>query len=490
MLTYDLSDCGNMPKYIYLYMCIKNDILSGRLKPGEKLPSKRALANHQNLGVVTVANCYEQLLSEGYIVSYERRGYFVEELSELQTRSARISSSEFFEKNVPDRTSPAAADRDQESIQEDREYSIDFKENRASLDLFPRATWNQLMRKTLYQEDDSLYTTPPYNGLYILREAIAGYLAQGRGMHVDPSQIIVGAGTEYLYGRLTQLFGRHSIFGFEDPGYKKLAAITASYGNPCKYIPSDESGLRVDLLDDSGVDIVHVSPANQFPTGLIMPVRRRTELLEWVSQVRKRYIIEDDYDSEFRYKGRYIVPLFGNEVSDKVIYMNTFSKTMLPSLRISYMVLPPDLVEKYRETVSFYSCTVSSFEQYTLAHFISGGYFERHITRLKNYYRKIRIQLINAVQESRLAKISEIIEHNSGTHFLLDVKTDMTSEEIRIAAESADINLRMYADYCDFVPEKLNRAIVVNYAGVQEERIPDMVARLEQMFPECRMNEK
>lgn len=488
MLLYDLSDCGNMPKYIYLYTCIKNDILSGRLRPGEKLPSKRALATHHNLGVVTVANCYEQLLSEGYIVSYERKGYFVEELSELQTRSARFGSAEFFEKKNPQQQACPEEKRQQEAAGEDREYSIDFKENKASLDLFPRSTWNQLMRKTLYQEDDSLYTTPPYNGLYILREAIAGYLAQGRGMHVDPSQIIIGAGTEYLYGRLTQLFGRHSIFGFEDPGYKNLAAITASYGNPCKYIPSDESGLRVDLLDEGGVDIVHVSPANQFPTGLIMPVKRRTELLEWVSQVKKRYIIEDDYDSEFRYKGRYILPLFGNEVSEKVIYMNSFSKTMLPSLRISYMVLPPDLVEKYRETVSFYSCTVSSFEQYTLARFISEGYFERHITRLKNYYRKIRIKLINAVQGSRLADISEIIEHNSGTHFLLDVNTEMTSEQIRVAAERADINLRMYADYCNFVPEKLNRAIVVNYAGVQEDRIPNMVARLEQMFPECRVN--
>ena len=486
MLIYDLSKCGTVPKYIYLYMCIKEDILTGKLKPGEKLPSKRALANHHNLGVVTVANCYEQLLSEGYIVSYERKGYFVEELSELQNRSPGSSQLPLAEP-AGEEAAPVSAETGEQpkAEEEDREYSFDFKANRASLDLFPRATWNQLMRKTLYQEDDSLYTTPPYNGLYILRKAIAGYLERERGMYVDPSQIIIGAGTEYLYSRLTQLFGRHSIFGFEDPGYKNLAAITASYGNPCRFIPSDGSGLRVDLLDDSGVDVVHVSPANQFPTGRTMPARRRAELFEWVSRVKKRYIIEDDYDSEFRYKGRYIVPMFADGASEKVIYMNTFSKTMVPSLRISYMVLPKNLVEKYRETVSFYSCTVSSFEQYTLAHFISEGYFERHINRLKNYYRKIRLSLISAVQQSKLADISEIIEHNAGTHFLLEVHTRLTSEEIRTAAEKADINLRMYADYCDFVPQEMNRAIVVNYAGVQEEKIPEMVARLEMMFPEC-----
>ncbi len=485
MLIYDLSKAGSDPKYIYLYKCIKNDILSGKLKPGERLPSKRTMAQQHNIGVVTVANCYEQLLSEGYIVSYERSGYYVEELSELPFKTAKGHM-------------PVETKRQKERIEphvdmlpvdntEEKEYRFDFKANRASLDLFPRATWNQLMRKTLYQEDDSLYTTPPYNGLLILREAIAQYLEDERGMSVDPSQIIVGAGTEYLYGRLTYLFGRHSIFGFEDPGYRNLAAITESFGNMCRFIPSDENGLRVDLLDDSGVDIVHVSPANQFPTGRTMPVKRRAELTEWVGLVKKRYIIEDDYDSEFRYRGRYIVPMFADGADEKVIYMNTFSKTMLPSLRISYMVLPKDLVERYRETVSFYSCTVSSFEQYTLAHFISEGYFARHINRLKNYYRKIRLSLIRAVQESKLGDISEIIEHNAGTHFLLDVRTKLSSREIRSAAKKADINLRMYSDYCISVPKELDRAIVVNYAGVLEERIPEMVARLEMMFPECRM---
>ena len=224
MLIYDLSKAGSDPKYIYLYKCIKNDILSGKLKPGERLPSKRTMAQQHNIGVVTVANCYEQLLSEGYIVSYERSGYYVEELSELPFKTARGHM-------------PAETRRQKERIEphvdmlpvdntEEKEYRFDFKANRASLDLFPRATWNQLMRKTLYQEDDSLYTTPPYNGLLILREAIAQYLEDERGMSVDPSQIIVGAGTEYLYGRLTYLFGRHSIFGFEDLGYRNLAAIT------------------------------------------------------------------------------------------------------------------------------------------------------------------------------------------------------------------------------------------------------------------------
>ncbi|MFR6009943.1 MAG: PLP-dependent aminotransferase family protein [Christensenellales bacterium] len=302
-------------------------------------------------------------------------------------------------------------------------------------------------------------------------------------MTVSPSQVIIGAGTEYLYSRLIQLFGRKSTFGFEESSFDKLSTICTVYGNPYNFIPIDESGLIVDELKKSATDIVHVSPSNHFPTGIVMPIKRRLELMEWAYESDNRYIIEDDYDSEFRYKGKYIAPIYTEDVNNKVIYMNTFSKTMVPSLRISYMVLPVDILERYKETMSFYSCTVSSFEQYALARFISGGYFERHINRIKNYYKKLRVQIINAIRESSIGEISEIVEHHSGTHFLLKVKTDLSEEEINEKCLENDLHILTYADYIkDDTDSDKSMTLVINYAGINPERIDDVIKRIERVF--------
>lgn len=467
MLTYDINHRGNQSIYDYLYQSIRRDILEGKLQQGEKLPSKRSLASHLNVGVITVANAYEQLLTEGYIRSVERKGYFVENLSRYNRKKA-------------------AAETDYPPEPPEREFFADFKANRIGLRHFPAATWNRFMREALSLHNDTLWKTIPYNGLYELRLAISDYLLQNRGMKVSPSQIIIGAGTEYLYSRLMQMFGRACTFGIEDPGYKKFAAISASFGNPWKYIPIDESGLMIDLLEDSGADVVHVSPANHFPTGTVMPITRRLELFEWVNRVRKRYIIEDDYDSEFRYSGKFILPMFAEDTQNKVIYMNTFSKSMVPSLRISYMILPPDLLQRYIDTMSFYSCTVSSFEQYALARFISEGHFERHINRMKLYYRGQRSIILNEIAKSPLMKIASVRERNAGTHFLLSVRTRLSEEEVRRAGLAADLSLSMYSDYSySDVSGGDICTLVINYAGIEQEKIPEVVRRLAGIFPEC-----
>lgn len=464
MLTYDLNKSGKLPKYDYLYQCIRDDIISGKIKSNEQLPSKRALANHLSIGLITVANAYEQLITEGYIVAKERVGYFVQELPEDFIKKNQ-------EKNEVTKEEP------------EHEYFADFMANRISLKLFPISIWNQMLRQALYDNSDTLFKTIPYNGIYELREAIADYLHKNRGMTVSPSQVIIGAGTEYLYSRLIQLFGRKSTFGFEESSFDKLSTICTAYGNPYNFIPIDESGLIVDELKKSATDIVHVSPSNHFPTGIVMPIKRRLELMEWAYESDNRYIIEDDYDSEFRYKGKYIAPIYTEDVNNKVIYMNTFSKTMVPSLRISYMVLPVDILERYKETMSFYSCTVSSFEQYALARFISGGYFERHINRIKNYYKKLRVQIINAIIESSIGEISEIVEHHSGTHFLLKVKTDLSEEEINEKCLENDLHILTYADYIkDDTDSDKSMTLVINYAGINPERIDDVIKRIERVF--------
>ena len=205
--------------------------------------------------------------------------------------------------------------------------------------------------------------------------------------------------------------------------------------------------------------------------------------MEWADESDNRYIIEDDYDIEFRYRGKYIAPIYTEDRNNKVIYMNTFSKTMVPSLRISYMVLPVNILERYKETMSFYSCTVSSFEQYALARFISGGYFERHINRIKNYYKKLRVQIINAIKESSIGKISEIIEYNSGTHFLLRVKTPMSEEEINKKSLENDLHIMTYADYIkDKKESEKSMTLVINYAGIDPEKIDDVIKRIERVF--------
>lgn len=463
MLTYDLNKSGKLPKYDYLYQCIRDDIISGKIKSNEQLPSKRALANHLSIGLITVANAYEQLITEGYIVAKERVGYFVQELPEDIIKKNQ-------EKNEVTKEEP------------EHEYFADFMANRISLKLFPISIWNQMLRQALYDNSDTLFKTIPYNGIYELREAIADYLHKNRGMTVSPSQVIIGAGTEYLYSRLIQLFGRKSTFGFEESSFDKLSTICTAYGNPYNFIPIDESGLIVDELKKSATDIVHVSPSNHFPTGIVMPIKRRLELMEWAYESDNRYIIEDDYDSEFRYKGKYIAPIYTEDVNNKVIYMNTFSKTMVPSLRIGYMVLPEKLMEKYISTMNFYSCTVSGFEQYAMAAFIEKGYFERHIKRLVNDYRGRREKICRMFRESRLNEISTIYQDDAGTHFLLHVKTSLSDVEIKWAVRQKGILINCLSEYCFADADKYHGILVIHYSDMDEATLKLVIAAFEEIF--------
>ncbi len=263
MLTYDLSERGKVSIYQFLYQKIRDEILEGKLLPGEQLPSKRAFARHLNISFVTVENTYDQLLKEGYIYSVERKGFFVEEAPGKKAA-------------LPQRTK-----KKDEAGEWQSDFLMNFKANRINLTKFPASVWSKYMREALAIDQDLLYKVIPYKGLYRLRKAIAEYLFSNRGMQVDPDQIIIGAGTEYLYSRLFQLLGRECILAIEDPGYTKIPKISESYGNRWIRIPMDEKGLLVDELEDSDADAVIVSPANQFPTGIIMAPDRRKALEEW-----------------------------------------------------------------------------------------------------------------------------------------------------------------------------------------------------------------
>ena len=462
MLTYSFTDKGKLPLYDYLYQCIKSDILHGKLKAEEKLPSKRSLAQNLKVSVITVENAYAQLMVEGYIYAIQKKGYYVSALEE----------------SVPPALKQRTAPAESKEPQPQRQWFFDLTANRISAAHFPFSTWSKLMREVLSEQDTQLLKATPYNGVAKLREVIAEYLYHFRGMSVSADQIIVGAGTEYLYNLLIQLLGRDHIYAVENPGYQKIAKIYKSNDVSCRYIDMDEYGLSADILKDSDASVVHLSPSHHYPTGIVMPIGRRQELLSWANAEKNRYIIEDDYDSEFRFAGRPIQTLQSIDENQRVIYINTFSKSIAPSIRISYLVLPPGLVPVYREKLGFYSCTVPSFEQYTLAKFIAGGYFEKHINRMKKFYRIQRDLVIKAIEESRFHDIVQILEENAGLHFLLKVDTDRSDREIIQAAAGADIKISCLSEYLHTPDQRFAHTILINYSGIDSSKLPEAMERL------------
>lgn len=456
MLTYNLENRGETPLYIYLYERIKADIESGAIRPDEKLPSRRTLAEHLKVSVLTVQNAYAQLLSEGYLYTRPKSGCFASALEGLRAPA------------------PAPQAEPREPAAESR-YFLDFCDNSISLEQFPFSVWSKQMREVIGARYSGLLRPTPGSGAWELRQAIAGFLHRFRGMSVSPDRIIVGAGTEYLYGLLVKLLGKDAVYAVEDPGYRKIAAIYRSEGVDCRPVPLDAHGLSAAMLARSGADIVHISPSHHFPTGIVMPIKRRQELLNWAGEREGRYIIEDDYDSEFRFTGKAVPTMQSIDTRDRVIYVNTFSKTISPAIRISYMILPPLLLKKYREELSFYSCTVSGFEQYTLARFIESGGFERHINRMRKAYRLKRDFIIRAIKSGPLGKMAEIREENAGLHFLLKLDTALSDREIVRCAAEKGIKLsclseyyydRQLSEYYDRQDGAVQGMVILNYSGV------------------------
>ena len=395
MLTYKLEKKPGLPLYESLYRCIRADILSGRLAPGEKLPSKRALAENLQVGKTTVEAAFAQLTAEGFLRSREKVGYFVEALP-LPAAKPQLPQTPAVpeETLVADLTSGGGC-------------------------RFPFTAWSRLQRQVFLDYGEKLLQPLPTQGIPELRQAIAAHLADFRGMAVDPDNILVGAGTDFLYNLLIQLLGRELTYAVEEPGYGKIRKVYAAGGTRCVNAVMDGKGVRPDGLGQA--DVLHISPAHHFPTGIVTPLSRRQALLDWAGAGEK-WIIEDDYDSEFRFKSLNL-PAMQSLSPERVIYMNTFSKSLAPSIRISYMVLPPALMKRFQETLGFYSCTVASFEQYTLARFLSEGYFEKHINRMRKFYR---------LRRSRLTAMLEglpgirVLEQDAGLHFLVELNTGLS----------------------------------------------------------------
>ena len=456
MLTYELKKSPGVPLYEALYRCIRSDILSGKLQSGEKLPSKRALSEHLEVSKITVETAYSQLLSEGYICSREKVGYFVEEVERI----------------APVKGQPTA---DSQEIQ--TEPALDL--TGGGTEQFPFSVWMKLQREVMLDYGEKLLLPMPNTGIPELKNAIAEHLASFRGMHVNPGNILIGAGTDFLYNLLIQLLGRDRLYAVEEPGYGKIRKIYAAGGVEAVSAPLDESGVRPSSLDKAGV--LHISPSHHFPTGLVTPVSRRLELLQWADRCNG-YIIEDDYDSEFRFAAHPMPAMQALDRSGRVIYMNTFSKTLAPSIRISYLVLPDGLMAEFQHRLGFYSCTVPSFEQYTLARFLSRGHFEKHINRMRKFYRSRRNRVVEMLKTCNYADHLTILEMDAGLHFLVQVDTTLTDEELTNRLLTAGMKVRTLSSYYHDSAHRNSHCLVVNYSSLREERLVDALTHLDTVF--------
>ena len=462
MLTYAMEERGARSLYEYLYQCIRQDILSGALTAGERLPSKRALAEHLNVSVITVEGAYQQLEAEGYVYTLPRRGFFV---------------------SAVERTSPVPAAPAPSAKPEEPRWRLDLKRNRVDVSRFAVATWAKLTRRVLSEDGEALLRPVPHQGLPALRRAIADDLRHFRGMAVDPAQILVGAGAEYLYLLLPQLLGRDTVFAVEDPGYPKIRQVYGSLGVACRPVPLDGQGMDLAALAASGAAAAHLSPAHHYPTGLVTPIGRRQALLRWAEETGG-YIIEDDYDSELRFTGRPIPTLQSIDRAGRVLYMNTFSQTISPSMRLGFLVLPPALLEAYRRRLDFYACTVPALEQHVLALFLSEGHYERHLSRMRKEYRLRRDAVLEAFRSSSFSHRIIISEQGAGLHFLLRLETAQSDGDLRRRAESLGVRLGFLSEYAAVPDPARAHTLVVNYGGLEPAALPEAMALLAEVFRE------
>ena len=469
MFTYDMSKAGANSLYHYLYQCIKRDIVSGNILAEEQLPSKRNLAQNLGVSVVTVENAYAQLLAEGFIYSLPKRGFFVADINATAEPNAQ-------RKRKMSRTRRLRTELPEESEHTNPKYIADFASNGADIEAFPFTTWAKITREVLCERQKDLLQVSPGIGTLELRRSIARMLREFRNIHATPEQIVIGAGTDYLYGLLVQLLGFDKCYGVEDPGYGTISKIYGQYGVEVCHIPIDGEKF-VDALTKSNADIVHISPAHHFPTGMVMPVGERYRLLSWAAESPKRYIVEDDYDSEFRMTGKPIPALQNIDVTEKVIYLNTFSKTMTSAIRLSYMVLPPHLAEKFHIDLSFYSCTVSNLDQYVMAKFIDLGYYETHINRMRNLYRAKRDMLLLAIHKSMLSNIARIYEEDAGLHFILEVSTKCSDAEFCKRLRQKGVNVKALSEYFFEAKPSIHK-FVINYSSVDKNRMQKAVQAL------------
>ncbi len=447
------------PLFKQLYSHVKQEIISGNLVKNEKIPSKRQLASSLQCSQNTVQAAYNQLVDEGYLLPRAKSGYYVAELDGIL--------------NICKEDKTALADEDKPDA-----YKFDFSDQGVDFECFPFSIWRKFSKEIINEYDRDLLKTGDPQGYPKLRTSITRYIHHSRGVNCSPKQIIISSGTEFLLQLLIQLFDKSFVYAIENPGYEKLAMIFKSSRVKYQPVTLDENGMRSDELEKSMANVACITPSHQFPTGKIMPISRRIQLLNWANENSTRYIIEDDYDSEFRYSGKPIPSLQGLDKGGKVIYIGAFSKSLSPALRISYMVLPENLLEIYNEKLNFYICPVPTIEQKTLQRFIEEGHFERHLNRMRNLYKQKRERLVSAIRE--MLPEANIDGANAGLHFVLKVDNGM--KESMLIQKAKECGVKVYG-FSRYTSEPISNAqqstLILGFATLKIDEIYDAVSLLK-----------
>lgn len=347
------------PEYLKLYESLRDEIIRGTWPNGARLPSRRQIALDRGLSAITVEHSYELLCQEGYVQARPRSGFFV----------VYRSADGFAAPEVELRTRCVPAISGDE-------------------DAFPFSVLARAMRRVLSEYGEAIMNKSPGAGCLELRSAISRYLARNRGIQAGEEQIVIGSGSEYLYGLVVEMLGPGRVFAIENPSYEKIEQVYQAKGVQCELLPLGHDGIRSAALAATGGTVLHITPFRSFPTGVTASASKRAEYIRWAGQQCDRFIVEDDFESEFSLLRKPEDTVFSLSKDDNVIYMNTFTRTVSPALRVGYMVLPRRLLPVFEERVGFYSCTVPAFEQYLLADLISGGDFERHINRMRRRRRR------------------------------------------------------------------------------------------------------
>ncbi|PGZ96090.1 PLP-dependent aminotransferase family protein [Bacillus wiedmannii] len=459
-LTPNLNVNSKRALYVQLYEYIKKEIKDGTIPALTKLPAKRKLASYLQVSKNTVEAAYEQLLAEGYIESASRKGYFVCEIEQIiyvEGSEAKVEEVSFREEN----------------------YTFDFTQTGVDTDTFPFTTYRKLINDVWQPHNNELLFLGHPQGELSLREEIANYLYESRGVRCSASQIVLGAGTQILVKLLFQLL-KGSNYAVENPGYHRKMVVFEQGEKKVQILSLDRDGICMADLENSDANIVFVTPSHQFPYGMIMPITRRTQLLQWAKKEEDRYIIEDDYDSEFRYSGKPIPALQGLDTDGKVIYMGTLSKALLPSLRMSYIVLPKNVIEKYQKEYLFYTQSVSRMDQEVIRKFLNEGYWEKHIHKMRVVYRKKRDRLVFEIEKYFSNRV-EVIGEDSGLHILLKVHNGMREEEL--IKEAAKYSIKIYpvsTYYKDgTAPENV---VLLGFAILSEDEIAKAVQLLHKAW--------
>ena len=463
MLTIYLNPKSKKPMYVQIYEYIKNEIKKGNLMPDDKLPSARKLAENLDISRITVDSAYSQLVSEGYVLSYPKKGYFVAEIDKLLNMA-------------PIAHPPVML----EDLSDNCDYKYDFTPVGHELDNFPASIWRRLSREILSYDEGLIFKDNATKGSYKLRHELVRYLRESRGIVTDEEHIILGAGSQYLMMLLFKIINKPLKVAMENPAYLTAVKTLKTINIDVIPVNVDETGMNVEELFSSDAGIAYVTPSHQFPTGVVMPVSKRARLLNWANYQPGRYIIEDDYDSEFRYQGRPIPSLLSMDKSSRVIYMGTFSKVISSAIRMSYMVLPDELMNKYNESFRNIGSTVSKLDMAIMTEFMSGGYLERHINRIRN---KLSLRHNRMISELKTFKDKAVIKGSkAGSSLLLEWRGEMSEEELIKAASESHIKLYPLSSYLIGSYLIMYPTFVMGFTSLSEDAIGEAIDILREKW--------